>query len=255
MASKINQLLKEWPRGTVTTASWLSKRGVYRQLTRQYVLNEWLEPVGRGAFLRAGEDVEWLGAIYTLQKQLGLSVHPAAGTALFLKGLGHFLPMGKDAEVLVFSEHKETLPRWFLQHPWGARIRHSTPGLFDLSDPTGLTEFQHGDFSVWISAPERAILETFHLATTNASIDLALELMRGLTTLRPRVVQSLLEACRSIKAKRAFLWAAELSGHQWLPRLAVDRLNLGSGKRLFYRDGEFSAKYSITVPKTERAHV
>lgn len=255
MASKINQLLKEWPRGTVATASWLSKRGVYRQLSRQYVLNEWLQPVGRGAFLRAGEVVDWLGATYALQKQLGLSVHPAAGTALMLKGLGHFVPMGKDAEVLVFSERAETLPRWFLQHPWGVTIRHGTPGLFNSSDPTGFTELQHGDFSVRISAPERAILETFHLATTNASIDLALELMRGLTTLRPRIVQSLLETCRSIKVKRAFLWAAELSGHQWFPRLAVDRLNLGSGKRLFYRGGEFNAKYNITVPKTENANV
>ena len=36
MESKLNQLLKKWPRGTVATAAWLEQQGVYRQLSRRY---------------------------------------------------------------------------------------------------------------------------------------------------------------------------------------------------------------------------
>jgi hypothetical protein len=65
------------------------------------------------------------------------------------------------------------------------------------------------------------------------------------------VLQALLEACRSVKVKRLFLWAAESAGHEWFKRLAVDRLDLGKGKRSLYRGGRFDPRYRITVPKQE----
>ena len=120
----------------------------------------------------------------------------------------------------------------------------------------GFTEVKHGGFAIRISAPARAILEVLHLATTNAAIDHAVELMSGLSTLRPQIQQRLLEACRSAKVKRLFLWSAESAGHAWFKRLAVDRLAMGKGKRVLYRGGRFDAKYQITVPKeVEKAHV
>jgi len=68
---------------------------------------------------------------------------------------------------------------------------------------------KHGEFSLRVSTTERAILELLHLATTNDAITYALELMSGLSTLRPQVLQALLENSRLIKVKRLFLWAAE----------------------------------------------
>ena len=82
MESKLNQLLKQWPKGTVATATWLQKNGVYRQLARQYVASGWMESLGHGAFVRNGEKADWLGGLYALQMQLGLSIHVAAATAL-----------------------------------------------------------------------------------------------------------------------------------------------------------------------------
>ena len=52
MESKLNQLLKKWPRGTVATAAWLEQQGVYRQLSRRYAVSGWLQSLGHGAFLR-----------------------------------------------------------------------------------------------------------------------------------------------------------------------------------------------------------
>ena len=82
-------------------------------------------------------------------------------------------------------------------------------------------------------------------------VEHAVELMGGLSTLRPGVLQELLEACRSIKVKRLFLWAAEHSGHSWFARLSPGTLDLGVGKRVLYRGGRLDRTYHITVPPPE----
>jgi hypothetical protein len=195
--------------------------------------------------------MDWFGAVYALQNHEGLSLHPAAASALSLLGLGHYLPLGAKEAVTLFSNRPEKLPTWFTRHEWPMRLEHHTPKLFDSFPKESLTEINRSGFSIRISAPEQAILELLHLATTNDAITHAIELMSGLNTLRPQVVQSLLEACRSVKVKRLFLWAAESAGHDWFSRLAPDRINLGKGKRSLYRGGRFDKKYLITVPRQE----
>ena len=251
MDSKINNLLKQWPKGTVATPPWLRELGVSRQLARRYAMSGWIQPIGRAAFLRAGDAADWFGGLYSLQTQLGLTVYAGGSTALSLEGLGHYLPLGETTVVHLFSERRERLPAWFKQRPWGVRLHYHTPNLFESSDPAAVTQVKHGEFSLRISAPERAILEVLHLATTNDAITHALELLSGLSTLRPQVLQPLLEGCRSVKVNRLFLWAAESAGHEWFSRLSPARLNLGKGKISLYRGGRFDAKYRITVPKQE----
>jgi hypothetical protein len=248
---KLNPLLKEWPQGTVATQSWLEARGIYRQLTRRYVASDWLERLGRGAFIRSGDRVDWFGAVHALQCQLRLHVHIGGVTALLLKGLGHYLPLGGNEAVHLFSGHGERLPSWFLQYPWRNPIVSHRVQLFDSADQVGFSNVDRGTFSVRAASPERAILEVMHLAKSNAAIVHALELFNGLTALRPDVVQLLLEACRSVKVKRLFLWASDHSGHQWSARLDRSKVNLGRGKRVVYRGGRFDRTYQITVPRDE----
>jgi hypothetical protein len=251
MTSKINQLLKQWPKGTVATGPWLQEHGVYRQLARRYVASGWIQSLGRGVFLRTGDTVDWFGGVYALQAQLRLSVYAGGTTALSLKGLGYHIPLGDKTAVSLFSERGERLPAWFTARAWGVRIQHHSLKLFESSEPVGFTDVQHGEFSVRVSAPERAILETLHLATTKDEILYAVELFGGLSTLRPQVLQALLEGCRSVKVKRLFLWAAEAAGHEWRTQLVTERLDLGTGKRSVYPGGQFDSKYQITVPKRE----
>ena len=248
--TKINQLLKDWPVGTVATQVWLESRGVYRQLTRRYVSSGWLERIGRGAYVRDGDVVDWLGGVYALQRQLGARVHVGGVTALLLRGFGHYIPLGKDHKVFLFGEPRQHLPRWFLRHDWDVRVAYHCPNLFMDQHDTGFVDLNRGTFSVTVSAPERAIFEVMHLATTNAAIEHALELCEGLTTLRPAIVQELLTACKSVKARRFFLWASERSDHAWFPRVDTSRVDLGKGKRVLYQGGKFDSKYGITVPDT-----
>jgi len=180
-----------------------------------------------------------------------MSVHVAALTALEHRGRAHYLPLGSSHPVKLISDKPEHLPTWFRNHPWQARVQHHTLALFGSSLPASMTKLDCGGFEVSMSSPERAILEELRLAQTNAAIEHSLQLMENLVTLRPRLVQELLEACQSIKVKRLFLWSAGRAQHAWGEELNVDRLELGSGKRQLYRGGRFDAKYQITVPEEE----
>jgi hypothetical protein len=73
--------------------------------------------------------------------------------------------------------------------------------------------------------------------------------MESLTTLRPGLVQSLLEQCRSVKVKRLFMFLAEHHNHAWVERLDLSKVDFGKGKRMIVKGGRFDAKYRITVPE------
>jgi len=123
--------------------------------------------------------------------------------------------------------------------------------LFERVLSESFTMLDCSGFKVIMSNTERAILEQMHLVKSNADIEYAYKLMEGLSTLRPNVAQVLLENCRSAKAKRLFLWSAEMAGHAWFGRLNSTRINLGKGKRQIYKGGQFNQRYMITVPKPE----
>ena len=85
------------------------------------------------------------------------------------------------------------------------------------------------------------------------SYEEAVLLMQGLTTLRPRLVQALLEHCVSVKVKRLFMVIAESCQHPWVKKLDVSKIDFGKGKRMLVKGGRLDPKYNITVPLTESA--
>jgi len=250
--TKINQLLQRWPRGTVATQAWLTMQGVSSDLARWYVGAGWLVRAGPRAFLQAGDEVDWRGGLYALQSQLRMSAHAGARTALELQGRAHFIPLGSKRLTILISDSPEDLPTWFEQHLWEARIEHHTFMLFEEIPAGATAQLDCGGFRISISSPERAIMEEMRLTRTNGDIDHSIQLMENLGTLRPQVVQQLLERCTSVKVKRLFLWSAERVGHAWGDQLDPTRVNLGSGKRQLYKGGCLDPKYLITVPQPER---
>ena len=67
--SKINQLLKKWPSGTVAVSRWLEKQGAYQQLVHEYEKASWLRRIGQGAYAKSSDKVEWPGGLFALQDQ------------------------------------------------------------------------------------------------------------------------------------------------------------------------------------------
>ena len=248
--SIINNLLREWPKNTVAVYAWLGGHGVYRQLAGTYIKSGWIERIGQGAFKRAGENVDWSGGLYALQSQLGMSVHPAGKTALQLQGNAHYLPASlKQEKIVLFGSKNEKLPTWFKGCKWGVDVRYAMTGLFEKAPALGLTVYNTGNYEIKVSSPERAALELCYDVPIRESFDELDQIMSGLTTLRPRITQELLEKCGSIKAKRIFMYLAEKHDHAWVDRLDTKRVDFGTGKRALCHSGRYDSKYKIIVPR------
>lgn len=262
-----------WPKGTLAVYVWLREQGVYRQLAETYVNSGWLDRVAHGAFKRAGDEAAWTGAVYSLQTQLGLSAHPAGKTALQMQGYAQHLSLGTasrsgsasgskyasisrsasnmEAPSILFGSKSEKLPGWFKSlYP---EVTYTMTHLFGDEKTLGLSEYKIGDYSIEISSPERAMFEVCYEVPEGESFEEASQLMEGLTTLRPSVVQELLEKCQSVKTKRLFMYFAEEHNQAWIKRLDFSKVDFGSGKRSFVGGGSYSKKYQIVVPKKDKA--
>ena len=244
--SKINRLLSRQPTGTALAVAWLTREGYSPELLKQYKKSGWFDSIGTGAIIRHGDEVDYLGGVYALQTQLGLSVHPAAKTALALQGKSHYLSLATKS-VQLFAAAGDAPPLWFKKRDWGVNVSCQLTSF--LPSALGLVDIYHKNFSVKVSGPARAIMECLYLAPKTQPLLEVYELMAGLNNLRPASVQPLLEACTSIKVKRLFLYLAEKAGHQWVSYLDIERIDFGSGKRAIVSGGTYVPKYQITVPK------
>lgn len=246
---KLNELLVKWPRGTVAVQTWLQSQGVSRKLADVYSRSNWVQRIGRGAYVRTGDKVEWTGGLYAIQAQLNLPIHIGGKTALEMQGYAHFIPMRDEGRrVYLFGEPGTRLPAWFRQKDWLVKPLYATANLFKGGSAAGLTEKSMGEYSIRLSAPERAMLELLRVLPQNGDFEGAKLLMEGLTSLRPELVQELLVTCRSVKAKRLFLFLAEDCNHPWVAQLDILTLDLGSGNRVIVKGGRLDPKYKITVP-------
>lgn len=92
-------------------------------------------------------------------------------------------------------------------------------------------------------------MECLQLSPTHYLLMDLYYLMEMLTTLRPVLLQELLENCTSLKVKRLFLYMAEKSGNQWFSALDLSRIPIGKGKRSLVENGVFVPQYLISVPQ------
>ena len=244
--TKISQLISQWPRGTVFTASYLGKEGFSSDLLSRYKSSRQIEPVAHGAYKLPSDKVDWFGALYALQSQLGLTIHAGGKTALELKGCAHYLP-DKANKIFLFGQRSERLPKWFTSSDWEVYISYSGIKLFPSTDPKSLSEYHHKNFVIKISSPELGALEMLYHVPDEQGFDEAFLIMQNLASLRPTLVQQLLEQCTSIKVKRLFMSMADKLKHPWVKRLDLTKVDLGSGKRVIVKDGILDKQYDITV--------
>ena len=245
--SKLKSLVHSLPRHGVVTRSALAALGVTPQHTQKYVASGWLETVGSGVFKRPGDTPTWQGALHALQAQDGLAVHVGGLTALAAQGVAQFARLGRG-HVWLFSQPGVRPPLWFRRYRWPDQVSHVTSKFL----PAGLAvrEQALGGFSLLASTPERALLECLFLAPDRMDLEETYGLLENQRTLRPKVMQSLLEACSSVKVKRLFMFMAERAGLPVVAKLARDRIDLGSGPRTIVAKGAYVAKYEIVVPRS-----
>ncbi len=95
-------------------------------------------------------------------------------------------------------------------------------------------------------------MEMLYFVPDRVTFEEAVLIMENLVTLRPQLVQSLLENCNFIKVKRLFMYMAELHGHPWADQIDKSEIDFGKGKRLIVKNGMLDKKYMITVPVKHR---
>ncbi|MBS0358449.1 MAG: type IV toxin-antitoxin system AbiEi family antitoxin [Proteobacteria bacterium] len=247
--NKLKNLIQAWPPGVVATYPWLKKYHVYQELTARYLKSGWIERIGTGAFQRAGDKIDWPGVVFTLQEHLKLTVHIGARSAIELRGFSHFVRFKN--QVTLYGEPNTKLPKWCLKINFQTtQLKFITAHLFKNND-TALSKYQIHGFDLTISPLERAILELLWQVPQKYSYTEAAYIMENLTTLRPNVVQTLLEQCRSIKAKRLFLHLATKCNHSWLKKVNLEKVDLGSGPRKIDNGSCFDKTYQLYVPESQ----
>lgn len=244
--SKLKKMLDSHRVGTAALPKWLQGLGISRELQKRYRKSGWLEAIGPGALKRSGEMVNWQGGLYSIQQQAKLPIHAGALTALSIQGLAHYFRMTEET-VFLFSPPQTILPRWFKNHSWGYPVRHIKTSI--LPAGLGLSPHEEKNFSITISTPERAILECLYLAPGKLDLVECYHLMEGLSNLRPRIIQELLEQCTSVKVKRLFLYMANKAHHQWLTFVDQKKIDMGKGARSIVKGGLYNSDFHIIIPK------
>ena len=212
---------------------------------QQYRKSGWFSSLSKGVLYRTGDKLSAYAALSGLKVQQNKNFYVGAHSALELFGFNHYVPMGKP--VLMIGHSKEDkIPKWMRKTDFGYEMRFFTTETF--SNPQ-LTAFKKDNFEILTSVPEQAFLECLLLATKQYDYLDLFYIMEQLTTLRPDVVQNLLEKTDNIKIKRLFLYMAEKADHRWFNSLDKSKINLGTGKQKLIENGVYLSEYKITIPK------
>jgi hypothetical protein len=201
--------------------------------------------MGHGAYKRTGAQIDWPGAVHALQTQLELEVHPGAITAIELRGYAHYLTFG-GREVILFGKPGTKLPAWFADHQWSRPVTLATTGVFSNAG-RATSPLRFDEVELDIATLEQAAFEMMFLVPRRQSYEEALQVMESLTSLRPQVVQRLLENCTSVKTKRLFMHSAERVRHPWLKRLDMANVDFGSGRRTIHPGGRLDKNYDLVI--------
>jgi len=244
--TKLRKLSKILQLGNVITISLLDSIGISDDLRMYYLESGWLEPLGRGAYKKPDDIIEWHGAINAIQKQAKIKVHVGGMSALTLQGFSHYFRLNKET-LYLFSPQRTKLPKWFSDYNWNIELLHKQSSF--LPNDIGLKEIDIKQISVSISTPERAIMECLYLAPQKADLVECYQVFEGLVNLKPKLVTELLSNCNSVKVNRLFLYMAEKANHHWFHFIKTNNINLGNGKRLITKKGVYNAKYLLSIPK------
>ena len=201
------------------TSDWLAGQGITPQVLWGYKNSGWLVPLGRGAWIRAGQSVEWTAAVFALQRQSRNSVWPAGRTALTLLGQAHYIPQGSNPALQLAVIRGYRLPAWFQRLPFGRNlVKFSATSLFEPIDiDTGLTSWNGSAFALDISSPERAAVGLCAMTSADAEPEEVKALVQGLPALRPALLQKYLSlAARSRPSACCLSWQNVWNTAGWI---------------------------------------
>lgn len=225
----------------------LTRQGLNAKGQYAYMKSGWLNRTSKGVYILSGTTPKLLHTISAYNNQLSKQCIVGAYTALELRGYSHYLSLGKPRAYL-FTGRTNKLPSWMLSRDWDMTVKYMTTSFLG-DNLLGVEPMTVEGDRLWVSSPERAFLECLHLPESASSLLDLYYIMESLTTLRPKLVQSLLETCSSQKVKRLFAYMAEKAGHPWFKALKLETVQLGTARYMVVPTGKYIAKYNMIIPK------
>jgi hypothetical protein len=276
-------VLGRLPPGFLVDTDWLQAQGLTRSRIHHYVRRGWLEHLVPRVYRRpslpptddhsvplarasgSSIQVRWDVAVVSAQRLVDHPFHVGGTTALDLLGLSHFLDLGRKTRVFLYDPAR-TAPTWLTKLPLDAELDLKCRKLF-LDDELGVEwrrldlgtgrvggttdapeTVESWDHFLRIASAERATIEMMDEVGTKVGFHSADKVFESLSNLRPALLTRLLQQCRSVKARRLFLFYADRHRHAWMRRLEAQSIDLGRGKRQIAKGGRLHPKYQITVP-------
>lgn len=227
---------------------WLTAHGFSRPRIDYALRAGNLETVARGIYRKPGPPLKWEHVLYSLNV-MGWNGHVGGRSAFELQGKAHFLPLSGVKRIEIHGGG--SAPVWLASIPGAFRFQVRNKTLFKNHPPDVMETKPFGafDWPIPYSSPELALLEMLGDCKGEADFELVEPFFEGAATLRSDRVQTLLEACTQIKAKRLFLWFARRHKHAWMDKIDQSKIGLGTGKRELVKGGVFDPEYLITVPR------
>ena len=258
---RLKPLLNDLPPGFIVDTAWLKGRGIDAKSIHNYVKQGWIARIVRGIYRRPlptgtqSTKIPWEVALLSLQRLMSYKVHLGGRDALNLAGFAHFIMMGEGQQVHFYGN----APSWLKRLPTTGKIILHQSTLFG-DNPVGIVDRNPVTYrkdwtaEVWrwpirASCPERAILELIADLRGNSDFEYVELYFQSLTSLRPKLLMTLLKACRSVKVRRLFFVYADLYQHIWRKELDIDQIDFGSGPRALVPGGKFHPTYQISLPE------
>lgn len=251
-ANKLNHLFTQSDlRKGLFFSAWLKEHGYSDQLLKKYRDSGWLTSLNKGVMYLSGTKLSAFTALSDFNSQLSRDYRVAAHSALELAGFNHYVPMGKPLLVVAYPKSQRK-PQWMRSDAFDKTFKLFSTDIFGK---VKATKMNVGGELLLVSVPEQAFLECLSLASRQYNYMDLYYIMEQLTTLRPEILQEILEATSSLSVKRMFLYMAEKSGHQWFNDLDLSKISLGESKIQLVKNGVYVSKYKITVPKELKDYV
>ena len=234
------------PEGLLVNRTFFAQHDVGPTAVDYYLRSGKIEQVAHGLYRKPGPPLKWENVVYSLNL-LGYDVHVGHITAIGHHGYEHYLRLGSARPIRVYSTQK--LPSWVEKLDVGPGFLVQKRNPF-TDDSIGIIDVPFGtwDWPIPYSTAERAFIEFASTIQNAIGMHQLKVMLEGAIVLRAVLFQELLEACRSIKAKRIFLYLARTIHHPWYAHLDVSRIDIGSGKRQIVSGGILDEEFLITVP-------
>ena len=205
MDDRIKKLQLDFPRGAPIGSDFLRRSGISNDLSTQYVRSGWIQRLGRGVFMHAGDQLQLDPTLVFLESKIE-GLHVAAKSALARHGYRQNLSASET--VVLWGAPKARLPDWFIERFSG---RYNRTQLFSSSLSAGLCRLPELPNGPLVSEPERALLEMLSEVGLSQELNEARAILESMRQIRVKRLLQWIQCCKMVKAVRlCAYWSREL---------------------------------------------